>query len=317
MITRPKPSKEISAIIDDLLKKKEDLVFQCEKQKQMLATLESSSEIYDVKNYIEWLEDQLCFYTKRSDMLNRSISFLTETFMTSFGKICCVIAHIQSLKADISEMKALCSRRLYESNFHQVNLLSMRIQHVYDKIQRLEEKKKNLNECCIEYDLYIEKLTQKLLLINDCKSSIEDIIVSKEHYIGFTEKQIASLKRSISSIESEINEIDKKVKFGNDRIVENKRYYAKREQIAQLHRAEMYRLLDIEQKQRQERQNQAQKQLKIREVESEIQRMKREEDELMKAIEEDERKLAERKKKLIEMQSNKTAKQHKLLEFLN
>ncbi len=311
MSSHPKSSREISAIIADLLKKKDQLVSQYQEQKQTLDTLESSNEISDLKVYIEQLKKQLCFYTEHRNTLTCSISLLKKSVVSIHVKISCIDSQVKTMKADISEMKALCARRLCEFNFSQVGFLTMRIQYAYNRIPRLEEKMENLNECLNEYNLLIEKLTQKLSLIDECRNSIKDVIEKNEAHLKHVEDNLSSVKRSLLLIENEIIEIDKKINLGYDRIDKNRNYYAVRQERA--------RLEEIARQKKEEEQRKKKEaeyeQYKRRLAEAEIHSMIRDEDELMKTIEEEERKLAERKQKLIEMRSNIAAKQHKLQGF--
>lgn len=309
--SHPKSSREISAIIDDLLKKKEQLNSQYQEHKQTLDTLESSNEVSDLKIYIEQLKKQLCFYSEHSDILNCSLSLLKKSVVSINDKIIYINTQVKLMKSDILEMKALCARRLSEFNFSQVGFLTMRIQYAYNRSSHLEEKMENLNEYLNEYNLLIEKLSQKLSLIDECKNSIEDIIKKNEAYLKHVEDQISSVKRRLSSIENDIIEIDKNIILGYNVIAKNESYYAKHQERARL--AEIARQKKKEDRRIKEEAEREQYRRKL--AEAEIQHMSREEDELMKTIEEEERKLAERKQKLIEMRSNIAAKQHKLNGF--
>ena len=299
-VSRPKPSREIAAMINDLSKQKEDLVRQYQSLQEHLESLESSNELSDAIRYNEWLNNQKCFYTEHYDMLNHSIDLLNKSIMVIHIKICCIAAQIKSLKSDILRMKTLCSRRLSELNFSQVKFLTMRIQFAYDKVSRLEEKYDNLSDYIVEYNLLLVKLTKKFSLINKCKISIEDLIEKNNIHLKFSEDKIASLKQQISTVKCKIDDIDKKISFGNNRIVKNKTYYAMRQEYNRL--AYLEQMAKREEAERKRARDQ--EQFRRKQTEDEIQRMRHEEDELTKTIEEEERKLAERKKKLIEMQSN-------------
>lgn len=284
---------------------KKELLEQYQKLTQNIETLESSDEYTKLKEYIEWLKKQQCYYTEQSDLLVHSIDLLKKSAASIESNLTRISLRIKILRSDIPEMDALSYRRMSEFNYYQANELRRRICLASSELSRLEVKHQYLDESFVEYNTLIEKLSQKLALINECKVSIEDNIKKNMVHFNFIEKSIASLKNNLLSVERKIQDYDRQTSR-YDRLPKIRRHNAVRYKVSHEHF-----LVDKEEEKKQ-KQEQARKNY----VDAEIQRMDREENELLKTIEEEKKRLAEHRKKLFEMRSNNIARRREFLESL-
>lgn len=296
MTTRTKPNMGFST--------REELLTQYQNLFQDLKILESSAEYIELKDYIEWLKKQQCYYTEQSETLEHSIDLLKKSATSIEFNLTQISLKIKSLKSDIPEMDALSYRRMTEFNYFQANELRRRICLASSQLSRLEEKQRYLNESIVEYYTLIEKLSQKLTLINECNVSIKDIIKKNKAHLDFIENSITSLKNSLLSVEREIKDYDRQTsRYDRPKI---RRHNAVRYDVPH------ERFLANKDEEKKQKREQARKKY----IEAEIQRMDHEENELFKTIVEEEKRLAEHKEKLYEMRSKNVARQRELLGLL-